>query len=198
MSNEMPKWPNRFWSTPSGQFDDGMALSIGEDVGDATASKTDLDALLPMFGACRFKPTNDTIGTNRFLPFTDQIGKMRGCHLSDDENGGIILDTVGQWQLNTRVQTASQGVIGGFEIRQEVWSPEGEMVDRQYTRSGQVNSDVPSSITSSFIVDKPGYWVRVYSMHAGGLAEFRHTRSAGASYLSAQYVYNGTPRFAAA
>ena len=131
----MPKWPGRFWSTPSAQFDDGMALSIGEDVGDATASKQDLDALLPMSGTVIIDSSlGSSVGSNRWLPLTEQVGEMRGCNLSPDStSGGIVLNEIGQWDVSFRCQVAATGIVAPEnEIRLETWF-DGNMVDRQYS-----------------------------------------------------------------
>ena len=198
----MPKWPGRFWSTPSAQFDDGMALSIGEDVGDATASKQDLDALLPMSGTVIIDSSlGSSVGSNRWLPLTEQVGEMRGCNLSPDPtSGGIVLNEIGQWDVSFRCQVAATGIVAPEnEIRLETWF-DGNMVDRQYSivtlgMAGNWNLSVDATV----IVDEPGYWVRVYTIVNGGVAaDVRHSTKKGASRMKAQYVYNGTPRFAAA
>lgn len=204
MNNEMPKWPAKFWGTPSGQFDDGKVLSIGEDVGDATASKQDLEDLLPMAGACQIEgsgyPWTGKIGfNNKFLPLTKQLGETRGCEVSTED--GLILNAIGMWDIafNCSVEMASG--TDGLELRLECFDQDGNLVSRAAAQKKVLTSlgigvdATPMYVFDSVVVKEPGYRVRVYSLNNG---QAQYYMADGWNKLTAKYVYNGTPRFAAA
>lgn len=171
-------------------------FGLRPDIYDALAGnmvkKTDLESLLPMSGACRIRNSGIS-NSNKWLPFTEQIGDMRGCHLSTNtEYGGIIFDRIGMWNVTCRVPV-SAGVtfLGEVEIRLETWDPDGVMVDRQASSQPVNVGNFSVYVDASVIVDRPGYAVRVYSVSPGGPGDIRHTDAVGKSRLSAQYVYNG-------
>ena len=201
----MPKWPSKFWGTPSNQFDDGMALSIGEDVGDATASKQDLDSLMPMSGSC-YLPQGDSktqTGGQRFLPFNVANGDSRGCEVSSED--GLILNEVGMWRVEVSTKTIVEQIVGSGasgEIRLELFDPDGSFVRRRIFGLNAAGIAFSNSVDYSHcwmnvIVDRPGYRVRVYQ-YMSNASGMRTWNSSEFTELFAQYVYNGTPRFAAA
>jgi hypothetical protein len=106
----MPKWPNRFWSTPSDQFDDGTALSIGEDVGDATGRRVDVARLMDLlnYGSafCPIVGARDMARTGAGkLPFTEFVGYHRATEIK--EGGGITFGVAGTWDIRVKA-------TGGF------------------------------------------------------------------------------------
>lgn len=180
------------YGRPDWDLDRGALSSSSEEVGGKIASKTDLDSLLPLYGACRLG-SSGIIEPNRWLPFVIQIGDMRGCHLNPNTDyGGLVLDTIGMWNATVRCQTGTGLAVADIEIRLETWSPDGVMVDRQTSRQSNSVGNMNISVDAAVIVDRPGYELRVYSANMGSGGEIRHSYANGFSKLSAQYVYNGT------
>lgn len=179
---------------PQWDMDRDELVASSTEVGGQVASKKDLEALLPMYGAVRV-PTDGSIPStpNRWVPFREQIGDMRGCRLTGEDSGGIVLDEIGQWQVSCRLQVASMGLAAEVEIRLETFDPDGEMVDRQQIiQTLGMLGNWPLHIDATVVVDQPGYLVRVYSMATVGAADIRHSYVQGSNILAAQYVYNGT------
>ncbi|WP_010120126.1 hypothetical protein [Corynebacterium nuruki] len=199
--NDMPHWPERSWDTPSAQFDDGRMLSIGSDVGDATASKKDLEDLLPMSGYCQIdgagNPWTGARGfANQFLPLTKKLGESRGCEISSED--GIILNAVGQWRVEFNCTVEMASGTNALELRLEVFDPDGNLHSRAaagkkvFTTLGIGVDSSSLYVFDNVVVDRPGYRVRVYSLNNG---QAQYYMADGWNKLGAQYVYNGTPRF---
>lgn len=113
----------------------GMRPDLFAALSGNMVKKTDLDALLPMSGTVIIDSSlGSSVGSNRWLPLTEQVGEMRGCNLSPDPtSGGIVLNEIGQWDVSFRCQVAATGIVAPEnEIRLETWF-DGNMVDRQYS-----------------------------------------------------------------
>lgn len=182
------------YGRPQWDMDRAELSAASTAVGDQIATKQDLESLLPMYGALRV-PTDGSISAapNRWVPFREQIGEMRGCSLTDEDSGGIVLEAIGQWQVDCRLQVASAGLAAEVAIRLETFDPDGEMVDRQeITQTLGMLGNWPLYVDATVVVDEPGYLVRVYSLANVGASDIRHSYRQGTNILSAQYVYNGT------
>jgi hypothetical protein len=121
-SNDMPRWPERFWGTPTDQFDDGRVLSIGDDVGSATGRAVDVSRLMGLlnYGSafCPVSGPNDRAitGSGR-APFTELIGYSRNVTIA--EGGGLVLGVTGTWDISLRM---TSGFFSYPWAAQDGWS----------------------------------------------------------------------------
>lgn len=189
------------YGRPQWDMDRGELAAASTEVGDQVASKQDLSELLPDSGTMQIPSGTGTVLTGSgWLPFTEQVGDMKGCHASDSpDGGGIILDKVGQWEVKAITQASSGGITvsAEAELRLEVWNPDGVFLKRGRARNTIGSLGNTSMFTfTKVIVDRPGYLVRCYGLSTGvGNATWG---SGEGSVLSADYVYNGAVNFGGA
>lgn len=155
-----------------------------------------LNDILPDYGECTIPYANNSYGSSRFLPFTKPIGTQKGCSISSED--GIILNTVGQWQLECQVAVMVSGSsLATAETRLEVFDSDGKFVSRSIgmirTPSNGGTATNTVAVKHIAIVDRPGYRVRVYAYHIGTaiLTNSYWYADEGYTSLSAMYINAG-------
>ena len=167
----------------------GLRPDLYDALSGNMVKKTDLDSLLPNYGACTAPKASGGV-SNTWFPFTQPIGDMKGCHLYEGDGGGIVLDVVGMWECITNIYVVNTGIIpGNATSKIELWSPEGQFVERQISRAiVGGNSGFPMVTQRAFVVDNPGYVIRSYVEKDSSIS-FSMVRNE--SFMSASYKYKG-------
>lgn len=94
------------------------------------------------------------------MPFTNQIGPMRGCELHDN---GIRLLAPGLWDVRCQMAFSSNALgvgNGTVEWYVRVYRPDGVLFSQQVGIEANVWTKT-STIVSSVVVPEPGYVVKV-------------------------------------
>lgn len=168
-------------------------FGLRPDIYDALAGnmvkKTDLESLLPNYGAATAPKESKSV-SNTWFPFTKPIEPMIGCRMFDGDGGGIVLDVVGMWECFTNIYAFNNGVLlGNAQAKLELWSPEGEFVERQTSKAILPgNSGFPMVTQRAFVVDRPGYVIRSYVKKDSSV---NFSAFMEESFMSASYKYNG-------
>lgn len=180
------------YGRPQWDMDRGELAAASTEVGDQVASKQDLSALLPNYGAVTCSASGSF--ANAFMPFDTADGEMKGCYLATSKNG-ITLNAVGMWECKVNARAWSNALVPANSIlRLELFDDSDAFVKRrEMTVVSAISSGQQVSVFQSFIVPRPGFTVRAYAMSDGGSQWARQE-----AFMSAQYVYNGTPNFGGA
>lgn len=170
MSNEMPSWPAKFWGTPSSQFDDGRVLSIGEDVGDATASKQDMGAVGGLKGYGQISSANSVppggtgVGAGKTYfddnaVFSATWGKGTGPGPS---GVGILLEDSGVWVATVRVNFTPKGsAASNFNVGIRTILPDSSYRD-VFTTHLVGDGQARIGHSSIVVAEEPGVVVRAF------------------------------------
>ncbi|OMQ08324.1 hypothetical protein BXT90_05465 [Corynebacterium amycolatum] len=142
------------WEKVAEAFEDGQ-----------TALKNRLDLLSPLldYGSAYMDAQGGFLqfGNNHgTMPFTNQIGPMRGCELHDN---GIRLLAAGLWDIRCQMAYGNNALgvgNGTVEWFIRVYRPDGALFSEQIGLEANVWTKT-STIVSSVVVPEPGYTVRV-------------------------------------
>lgn len=149
--------------TPGGLFSPvGDAMQTFRDGQEDLADRTDLLSPLLDYGSSYIDPNNRGPGGVGPVPFSKQLGPMRGCEMIGDTNGGIRLLDKGLWDIRVHVSMDSFFSVtatGQTRLRLQVFSPGGVLYSQQVSNLTGINV-LTLTVSSSVVVPEPGYLVR--------------------------------------
>lgn len=153
-----------------GIFEPGGIFSpVGEAAQQIRDGQLDLngrvDLLSPIqdYGSV-FMPAGREIKGPRTLPFTEQLGPMRGCSKS---SMGIRLDDIGLWDIRAQITVSWVRIVtSDVNWRVIVYRPNGTIYSQQLS-SLSGNGNMTGTIVSSVVIDTPGCYVEVKMDYIG-------------------------------
>lgn len=127
-------------------------------------NRQDLIDQLLNYGSCYVpEPMNNESGVWFKMPFTRQIGAMRGVQIMP--GGGLKFLSRGLWDIRSQiVSSQARGLLERFidwEVR--VYAPNGSLFSKQIGKFWG-RSPGHSTIISSVMVPEAGYYVEVWAM----------------------------------
>ena len=149
--------------TPGGLFSSiGLSMQGIRDGQLDLEDRTDLLSPLLDYGSAFIDPANLGSGGVGPVPFSKQLGPMRGCEMIGDTSGGIRLLDEGLWDIRVHVSMDSFFSVtasGQTRLRLQVWSPDGALYSEQISNLSDINV-LTLTVSSSVVVPESGYRVR--------------------------------------
>ena len=123
----------------------------------ALNQRTDLLSPLLDYGSCYMADKFNFNGSNAAVCFSNQIGPMRGCHIS---TGRIILEDKGLWDIRCQLKYDISLLNGicGLEVR--ILRPDNSIYSVQEGLN-YATGQATITVVTSVVVPDPGYKVQV-------------------------------------